>query len=61
MLYITHDLLSAKSLANHALVLRNGELIESGPADRVIDDPQAEYTRQLLDAIPNPFERRTAA
>lgn len=61
MLYITHDLLSAKSLANHAIVLRGGEVIESGPADQVIDSPQAEYTRQLLDAIPNPFEKRTAA
>ncbi|MEH3089366.1 MAG: ATP-binding cassette domain-containing protein [Microbacterium arborescens] len=61
MLYITHDLLSAKSLANHAIVLRGGEVIESGPADRVIDHPQADYTAQLLDAIPNPFEKRTAA
>ena len=61
MLYITHDLLSAKSLANHALVLRDGELIESGPADEVIDNPREDYTRQLLDAIPNPFEKRSAA
>jgi peptide/nickel transport system ATP-binding protein len=61
MLYITHDLLSAKSLANHALVLRDGRLIESGPADEVIENPREEYTRQLLDAIPNPFEKRSAA
>ena len=61
MLYITHDLLSAKSLANHALVLKDGELIEAGTAAEVIDDPQAEYTRQLLDAIPNPFDKRSAA
>lgn len=60
-LYITHDLLSAKSLANHALVLRDGELIESGPAEQVIENPREEYTRQLLDAIPNPFEKRSAA
>ncbi len=61
MLYITHDLLSAKSLANHAIVLKGGRVIESGPAGEVIENPQAEYTRQLLDAIPNPFEKRTAA
>lgn len=61
MLYITHDLLSATSLANHALVLRGGELIESGTAAEVIDDPKADYTRMLLDAIPNPFEKRSAA
>jgi len=61
MLYITHDLLSAKSLANHAIVLQNGRVIEAGTAAEVIDDPRAEYTRQLLDAIPNPFQRRSAA
>jgi len=61
MLYITHDLLSAKSLANHAIVLQNGRVIEAGTAAEVIDDPKAEYTRQLLDAIPNPFQRRSAA
>jgi peptide/nickel transport system ATP-binding protein len=61
MLYITHDLLSAKSLAHHALVLRDGRLVESGPAVDVIENPREDYTRQLLDAIPNPFEKRSAA
>ncbi|MFB9378833.1 ABC transporter ATP-binding protein [Kineococcus gynurae] len=60
MLYITHDLLSAQTLANHALVLRHGELVESGPARRVIEDPHAEYTRELLAAIPNPFRKAVA-
>lgn len=61
MLYITHDLLSAKSLANRALVLKDGEVIESGSAEQVIENPRHEYTRQLRDAIPNPFENRSAA
>lgn len=61
MLYITHDLLSAKSLAHHALVLRDGKLVESGPAVDVIENPREDYTRELLDAIPNPFEKRSAA
>ncbi len=61
MLYITHDLLSAKSLAHHALVLRDGKLVESGPAVDVIENPREAYTRELLDAIPNPFEKRSAA
>ena len=61
MLYITHDLLSAKSLAHHALVLRDGRLVEAGPAVDVIENPREDYTRQLLDAIPNPFEKRSAA
>lgn len=61
MLYITHDLLSAKSLANHAIVLREGQVVEQGTAAQVIEDPQHEYTRELLDAIPNPFEKRSVA
>ncbi len=61
MLYITHDLLSAQSLANHAIVLREGVVVEQGPASEVIDHPREEYTRQLLDAIPNPFESRSAS
>ncbi|RMI13139.1 ABC transporter ATP-binding protein [Cellulomonas triticagri] len=61
MLYITHDLLSAATLADDVLVLREGALVESGPAAEVIGDPQADYTRELLDAIPHPFARRTSA
>ena len=61
VLYITHDLLSAQSLANHAIVLREGVVVEQGPASEVIDHPREEYTRQLLDAIPNPIESRSAS
>jgi peptide/nickel transport system ATP-binding protein len=61
MLYITHDLLSAQMLADHAIVLQAGEVKEQGPAQDVIENPQAGYTRELLDAIPNPFEDRTVA
>ena len=58
MLYITHDLLSAQMLADHAIVLKDGEVVEQGSAQDVIANPQAGYTRELLDAIPNPFEDR---
>ncbi|MCF6471779.1 ABC transporter ATP-binding protein [Nonomuraea sp. MG754425] len=53
MLYITHDLLSARLLADEVLVLRNGQVVESGPTMRVIGQAEHDYTRLLLDSIPN--------
>lgn len=55
ILYITHDLLSARMLADEIIVLSGGRVVEQGPALKVIRDPEDEYTRTLLDAIPNPF------
>jgi peptide/nickel transport system ATP-binding protein len=61
MLYITHDLLSARALADEILVLNRGRVVEDGDADKVIQDPQHEYTRLLLSSIPNPFAIAEAA
>lgn len=55
MLYITHDLLSARALADEILVLNRGKVVEMGNASSVIANPQHEYTNLLLDSIPNPF------
>ncbi|HSE55359.1 MAG TPA: ATP-binding cassette domain-containing protein, partial [Nocardioidaceae bacterium] len=55
MLYITHDLLSARLLADEVLVLHQGAIVERGPTARVVREARHEYTRTLLDAIPNPF------
>jgi ABC-type glutathione transport system ATPase component len=57
MLYITHDLLTARLLADEILVLRSGSVVETGPALSVIRGAEAEYTRLLLDALPNPWDR----
>ncbi|WP_152360877.1 ABC transporter ATP-binding protein [Microlunatus speluncae] len=57
ILYITHDLLSARLLADRVLVLSAGRLVESGEARDVINHPQDDYTRRLLDAIPQPGRR----
>lgn len=54
MLYITHDLLSARLLADEILVLNKGAVVEDGPAVEVIRSAQAPYTKLLLDALPNP-------
>lgn len=57
VLYITHDLLSARMLADEVLVLNAGRVVEQGNAVDVIRNPQDNYTRLLLKSIPNPFDR----
>ena len=52
MLYITHDLLSARLLSDEILVLNTGRVVEQGPAKQIIREPKDEYTRLLLEAIP---------
>ncbi|GCE22009.1 ABC transporter ATP-binding protein [Dictyobacter kobayashii] len=52
MLYITHDLLSARLLSDEILVLHHGKVVEQGTAQNVIRHPSDEYTRLLLEAIP---------
>jgi len=52
MLYITHDLLSARLLSDEILVLNKGKVVEAGPAKQIIMEPHDEYTRLLLEAIP---------
>lgn len=57
MLYITHDLLSARALADDVTVLESGRVVESGDTDRVINHAEHPYTRELLAAVPDPFTR----
>ena len=52
MLYITHDLLSARLITDRIMVLNHGEVVERGETARVLQHPQDEYTVRLLDAIP---------
>ncbi|MFD8775381.1 ABC transporter ATP-binding protein [Streptomyces sp. NPDC059916] len=54
MLYITHDLLSARLLADEVLVLNHGVLVEQGLTLDVIGHARDPYTRKLLAAIPRP-------
>lgn len=52
ILFITHDLRVAAQLCDDVLVMQRGELIEYGPAEQVLGNPQQAYTRQLMDAVP---------
>nr|WP_314845326.1 ATP-binding cassette domain-containing protein [uncultured Microbacterium sp.] len=54
VLYITHDLATARYFSDDIVVLFRGDVVERGPADDVILDPQHEYTKTLLDAAPDP-------
>jgi peptide/nickel transport system ATP-binding protein len=52
MLFITHNLALVNTMAQRTLVLRAGQLCESGPTSQVMSRPQSPYTRELLDAAP---------
>ena len=57
VLYITHDLGSARRYSDEVMVMHHGRVVERGTSRSVIDDPQHEYTRRLLAAAPNPAAR----
>ena len=49
-LFISHDLQVVRALSDELIVLREGKVVESGPAERVFSRPKAEYTRNLIEA-----------
>jgi peptide/nickel transport system ATP-binding protein len=53
-LYITHDIASARYVADEVLVMYRGRIVEQGATDAVLLDPQHDYTKLLLSAVPNP-------
>jgi peptide/nickel transport system ATP-binding protein len=54
VLYITHDLATARHFSDEILVMYRGKIVERGPADDVILNPQHEYTRSLREAAADP-------
>jgi len=51
-IFISHDLSVVKYMSDRILVMRNGKIVEFGEADELYNNPQTEYTRELIDAIP---------
>ncbi len=52
LLLISHDVALVRKVADRIVVMRDGAIIESGPASRVVTQPQHAYTRALLSAAP---------
>ncbi len=54
LLFITHDIASARYFAEDTLVMYAGQMVEGGPSDEVIQRPKHPYTQLLISAAPNP-------
>jgi peptide/nickel transport system ATP-binding protein len=52
-LYVTHDLASARYVADDILVMYAGQIVEQGPIEQVLADPLHPYTQLLLSAVPD--------
>ena len=60
LLFITHDLASARYVADEIVVLYRGRMVEQGPAEELLHNPQHPYTRLLLIAAPDADEEPAA-
>jgi peptide/nickel transport system ATP-binding protein len=52
MVFITHNLPLVRSIAQHAVVLRQGVVAESGPVEQILEHPADPYTRRLVEDVP---------
>jgi len=57
ILFISHDLHVVRKLCPRVAVMRRGVLVEEGPVEQVFHDPQDEYTKRLIAAIPTRRKR----
>ncbi|WP_122261069.1 ABC transporter ATP-binding protein [Ornithinimicrobium cerasi] len=58
-LFISHDLAVIDLLAHKVVVLQNGKVVEAGPREQIMENPQEEYTQRLIAAapVPDPIEQ----
>jgi peptide/nickel transport system ATP-binding protein len=61
LLYITHDIASARYFADETMVMYAGQMVEGGPSEAVTQTPRHPYTQLLLQAAPDPDRIATGA
>jgi peptide/nickel transport system ATP-binding protein len=60
-LFISHDLAVVDILSHRIAVMQNGELVEVGDRDQILKNPQSDYTRRLISAVPVPDPKEQSA
>lgn len=56
-LFVCHDLALIEVIADRVMVMKSGEVVETGTVEQIYASPAQDYTRKLLDAIPVPVPR----
>jgi peptide/nickel transport system ATP-binding protein len=57
VIFITHDIGLAYYISDKVYIMEHGRFVESGPAEEVILNPQADYTKRLINDVPKIYEK----
>ena len=52
LLFVSHDLAVVRQMCDRVMVMKAGQVVESGPCDKVLVNPDTDYTKSLLAAMP---------
>jgi peptide/nickel transport system ATP-binding protein len=61
LVVISHDMRVVRAIADRVVVMKAGQVVESGPAADVFEAPEHPYTQQLLSAVPRLADHRPGA
>lgn len=57
ILYITHDIATIGYVADRVYVVQQGKIVEEGDVETIIKNPKHEYTKLLIESVPDPYKR----